>query len=84
MLDDVCVFFLFDVAAVNMPRDKITGAHLGYAFCEFRSEVDADYAMKIMNMIELFKKTIKVNKVKEALLFLLQFYLRTSTVVPIR
>jgi splicing factor 3B subunit 4 len=50
------------VVSVNMPRDKITGDHAGYAFVEFSSEQDADYAMKIMNMVRLYGKAIKINK----------------------
>lgn len=50
------------IASVNMPRDKITGDHAGYAFVEFSSEQDADYAMKIMNMVRIFGKAIKINK----------------------
>ena len=50
------------VVSVNIPRDKITREHSGYAFCEFASEEDADYAMKIMNMVRLYGKSLKINK----------------------
>ncbi|TKR61118.1 hypothetical protein L596_028271 [Steinernema carpocapsae] len=50
------------VVSVNMPKDRITGSHQGFGFVEFMGEEDADYAMKIMNMIKLFGKPIKVNK----------------------
>uniref|UniRef100_A0A914ZBW3 Splicing factor 3B subunit 4 n=1 Tax=Panagrolaimus superbus TaxID=310955 RepID=A0A914ZBW3_9BILA len=50
------------VVTVNMPKDRITGAHQGFGFVEFMGEEDADYAMRIMNMIKLFGKPIKVNK----------------------
>lgn len=30
-----------------MPKDKVTASHQGYGFCEFRSEEDADYAIKV-------------------------------------
>lgn len=36
--------------------------HQGYGFVEFLSEDDADYAIKIMNMIKLYGKPIRVNK----------------------
>ena len=36
--------------------------HQGYGFVEFLSEEDADYAIKIMNMIKLYGKPIRVNK----------------------
>ena len=48
---------------VHIPKDRITQAHQGYGFIEFLSEEDADYAMKIMNMIKLYGKPIRVNKV---------------------
>jgi len=50
------------LSSVNMRRDKITGEHSGYAFVEFASEQDADYAMKIMNMVRVFGKSLKINK----------------------
>jgi len=46
-----------------MPKDRITQAHQGYGFVEFIGEEDADYAIKVMNMIKLFGKPIRVNKV---------------------
>lgn len=49
---------------VHMPKDRIAMAHQGYGFVEFMSEEDADYAIKIMNMIKLYGKPIRVNKVK--------------------
>jgi len=36
--------------------------HQGYGFVEFLSEDDADYSIKIMNMIKLFGKPVRVNK----------------------
>ena len=46
-----------------MPKDRITQNHQSYGFIEFMSEEDADYAIKIMNMIKVFGKPIRVNKV---------------------
>ena len=46
-----------------MPKDRITQAHQGYGFIEFMGEEDADYAIKIMNMIKVYGKPIRVNKV---------------------
>lgn len=46
-----------------MPKDRVTQMHQGYGFVEFLGEDDADYAIKIMNMIKLFGKPIRVNKV---------------------
>jgi len=53
------------VVNVHVPRDKITGEHQGFAFVEFRSEEDADYAIKLMHMIKLYGKAIKVNKASQ-------------------
>jgi len=50
------------VVNVHIPRDKVTGSHSGFGFVEFRSEEDADYAIKIMNMIKLHGRAIRVNK----------------------
>lgn len=48
-----------------MPKDRVTQSHQGYGFVEFLGEDDADYAIKIMNMIKLYGKPIRVNKVRE-------------------
>mmetsp|Transcript_30226 Transcript_30226/g.37334 ORF Transcript_30226/g.37334 Transcript_30226/m.37334 type:complete len:238 (+) Transcript_30226:102-815(+) len=53
------------VSNVHLPKDKVTGLHQAYGFVEFRYEHDSDYAMKIMNMIKLYGKTIKVNKASQ-------------------
>ncbi|CAJ0959553.1 unnamed protein product, partial [Mesorhabditis belari] len=50
------------VTSVNCPKDRVTGGHQGFGFVEFMSEEDADYAIKILNMIKLYGKPIKVNK----------------------
>ena len=50
---------------VHMPKDKVTGKYLGYGFVEYRSEEDADYAMKVLNMIKLYGKPLKVNKASQ-------------------
>ena len=65
-VSSACYFFLSLVYAVNvhMPRDRITQLHQSYGFVEFMGEEDADYAIKIMNMIKLYGKPIRVNKVQ--------------------
>ncbi|OMH80580.1 Splicing factor 3B subunit 4 [Zancudomyces culisetae] len=50
------------VVNVHLPKDRVTQQTQGYGFCEFRSEADASYAVKIMNMIKLYGKPIRVNK----------------------
>lgn len=53
-----------------MPKDRVTQTHQGYGFVEFMGEDDADYAIKIMNMIKLYGKPIRVNKVSFTWYFL--------------
>ena len=60
-----CLF----AVTVHMPKDRITQAHQGYGFVEFIGEEDADYAIKVMNMIKLFGKPIRVNKVQRDCIF---------------
>jgi len=50
------------VVSVHIPKDRITNVQQAFGFVEFRSEEDADYAVKIMNMIKVFGKPIRVNK----------------------
>lgn len=50
------------VANVHLPRDRVSQTHQGYGFCEFLTEEDADYAIKIMNMVKLYGKPIRANK----------------------
>eukprot|EP01125_Pyxidicula_operculata_P012709 TRINITY_DN4187_c0_g1_i1.p1 TRINITY_DN4187_c0_g1~~TRINITY_DN4187_c0_g1_i1.p1 ORF type:complete len:325 (-),score=75.25 TRINITY_DN4187_c0_g1_i1:287-1261(-) len=50
------------VVNVHIPRDKLTKEHMSYGFVEFQSEIDADYAIKILNMIKLYGKPIRANK----------------------
>ena len=40
---------------------KFVNNIFSFGFVEFMSEEDADYAMKILNMIKLFGKPIKVS-----------------------
>lgn len=51
------------VVNIHIPRDRITQTHQGYGFVEFMGEDDADYAIKIMNMIKMYGKPVRVNKV---------------------
>eukprot|EP00877_Chromochloris_zofingiensis_P006145 jgi/Chrzof1/1784/Cz10g21010.t1 len=55
------------LVAVNvyLPKDRVTNAHQGYGFVEFRGEEDADYAIKVLNMIKLYGKPIRVNKASQ-------------------
>lgn len=49
-------------ANVYMPKDRVTNQHMGYGFVEFKSEEDADYAIKVLNMVKLHGKPLRVNK----------------------
>lgn len=53
------------VGNVYVPKDRVTGSHQGYGFVEFKNEEDAEYAVKIMNMVKLFGKPIRVNKASQ-------------------
>mgnify|MGYP000406349387 CR=1 FL=1 len=53
------------VVNVYLPKDRVTNAHQGYGFVEFRGEEDADYAIKVLNMIKVFAKPIRVNKASQ-------------------
>lgn len=53
------------VVNVYVPKDRVTNLHQGYGFVEFRSEEDADYAIKVLNMIKLYGKAIRVNKASQ-------------------
>jgi splicing factor 3B subunit 4 len=46
-----------------MPRDKVTNTHQGYAFVEFDTPENAEYAIRIMNNHKLYGKMLRVNKV---------------------
>jgi splicing factor 3B subunit 4 len=52
------------VRAVNvyLPKDRVTNDHQGYGFIEFRSEEDANYAIRTLNMVKLFGKPLRVSK----------------------
>ena len=50
------------VVSVHLPKDRVSQTHQGYGFCEFQTEEDADYAVKVMNDIKLFGRPIRVNK----------------------
>lgn len=44
-----------------LPKDRVTGQHQGYGFVEFETERDVEYAVRIMNMIQLHGKPIRVH-----------------------
>ncbi|KAA6386800.1 MAG: putative Splicing factor 3B subunit 4 [Streblomastix strix] len=54
------------VVNVFMPKDKLSGTHKGNAFIEFKSEDDAEYALRVMNMVKLYDRPIKVDKTTDS------------------
>ena len=69
---------------VHMPKDRITQLHQGYGFVEFLGEEDADYAIKVMNMIKVYGKPIRVNKVQMLSLLYITLYfcqVHTNTII---
>ena len=64
-----------------MPKDRITQQHQGYGFVEFMGEDDADYSIKIMNMIKLYGKPIRVNKVPNIFIIDIMFLKISSDLI---
>ena len=54
------------VVYVHIPKDKVTNQHSGFGFVEFQSEVDAEYAAKVMAGIKLYGKPIRINRANNA------------------
>jgi len=50
------------VSRVHLPKDKLSGAHQGYGFVEFATAEDADYALRVLNMVKLFGRSIRLNR----------------------
>ncbi|KAF9978089.1 hypothetical protein BGZ73_003829 [Actinomortierella ambigua] len=50
------------VVNVHLPKDRVTQMHQNYGFCEYATEDDADYAVKILNQVKLYGKPLRINK----------------------
>ena len=50
------------MVTVYVPKDRVTNEHQSFAFVEYATEEDADYAVRVMNMIKLYGKPLRVNK----------------------
>eukprot|EP00871_Galdieria_phlegrea_P003359 jgi/Galph1/4023/GphlegSOOS_G2662.1 len=50
------------VKHVYIPRDRITGQTQGYGFVEFKNEIDAIYATKVLNMVRLYAKPLRLQQ----------------------
>ena len=53
------------VVDVSVPADRVTGRPAGFAFVEFRTEADAEYAMRVLNMVPLYGKCLRVRRAGE-------------------
>jgi splicing factor 3B subunit 4 len=64
--NDALVWELFvqvaPVVSLFIPKDRVNQSHYGYGFVELGSEVDAEYASKVLNGIKIFGKAIRVNR----------------------
>ena len=41
------------VVYVHIPKDRVTNQHSGFGFVEFKNEVDADYASKVLGGVKV-------------------------------
>ncbi|WIA17243.1 hypothetical protein OEZ85_014116 [Tetradesmus obliquus] len=53
------------IVNVYLPKDRVTNNHQGYGFVEYRAEEDADYSIKVLNMVKLYGKAIRINKASQ-------------------
>jgi len=58
-------YLLLSAVNVYLPKDRVTGDHQSYGFVEFKSEEDAMYAMKILNMVKLHGKPLRVSRASQ-------------------
>lgn len=47
---------------VYIPRNRITGAHFGYGFCEFQTQLDAYYCTKVLNAVQVYNKPLRISQ----------------------
>lgn len=50
------------ITNVYIPTDKVTNRHSNYAFVEFKTEEDAEYAVNVLNMVRLYGKCLRLSK----------------------
>lgn len=50
------------VVNVYIPKDRISSQHSNYGFVEFATEEDAEYAVKVMNLVKMYGKAIRCVK----------------------
>ena len=65
-VDDEILWELFTqcgpLASINMPRERVSQQHQGFAFVEFKTVKDSEYGMKCMNMVKLYGKPLRIIK----------------------
>jgi splicing factor 3B subunit 4 len=44
-----------------MPKDRVSNEHQGYGFVEFAGAEDADYALRVLNMVKLAGRPLRVS-----------------------
>jgi len=47
---------------VFIPTDRVTNRHSNYAFVEFKTEEDAEYAVNVLNMVRLYGKCLRLSR----------------------
>lgn len=50
------------VVSVSMPKDPVSSRHRGFGFVEFRGELDAEYAIKVLNMVKVYGRSLRLSK----------------------
>ena len=50
------------VTSVHIPKDKVTAQQANYAFVEFASAADADYASRVLSNVRLCGKPLRINR----------------------
>ena len=50
------------VTSVHIPKDKITGVASPFAFVEFATPADADYAIRVFSSVRLYGRPIRLNR----------------------
>lgn len=50
------------VVSVSLPRDRVTGATLGFAFVELPTATDAEYVMRVLPGTKLYGRPLRINR----------------------
>lgn len=52
------------LASIHLPKERVSGSHQGFGFVEFKSVKDAEYALRVLNMVKMFGKPMRLTKGK--------------------